>query len=160
MKEMVFLCIESVKMEKWGVCFIEASMRGLTALLEMDWFTLVWSADVPWNLRGHISTFLSSSECCSNSLSNGSFPFIVTFLILTTVYGNDAQLWHEAQNCKVFPWKGSCHQLQLQMRTLKKRQANYLKQIREYNLLLQTPVCFSSHLFSQSYYLYQKWESY
>lgn len=104
MKEMVFLCTESVKMEKW-VCFIEASMRGLTALLEMDWFTLVWSADVPWNLRGHISTFFSSSECCSNSLPNGSFPYIVTFLIPTSVYGNDAQLWHAARNGKAFPWE-------------------------------------------------------
>lgn len=87
-------------MEKW-VCFIGASVRGLTALLEMDWFTLVWSADVPW----HISTFLSSSECCSNSLPNGSFPSIVTVLIPATVYSGDAQPWHSAQNCKVFPWE-------------------------------------------------------
>lgn len=104
MKEMVFLCIESVKTEKW-VCFIEASMRGLTALLEMDWFTLVWSADVPWNLRGHISTFFSSSECCSNILPNGSFPYIVTFLIPSPVYSGDAQPWHAAWNFKVFPWE-------------------------------------------------------
>lgn len=159
---MVFLCIESVKMEK-RVCFIEASMRGLTALLEMDWFTLVCSADVPWNLRGHISTyhhisaFFSSSQCCSNSLPNGSFPYVVTFLIPASVYGDDAQPWHTAQNWDMFSWEGCCHQPQLQMRALKKRQANCLKQIWLYNLLCQTPVCFSVHL---SLLPYQKWESY
>lgn len=149
MKEMVFLCIESVKMEKW-VCFIDASMRGLTALLEMDWFTLVWSADVPWNLRGHISTFFS------NSLPNGSFPSIVTSLIPTTADSGDAQPWRSAQNCKVFPWERSLHQPQLQMRTSKKRQENYLEQMWQHNLVFQTPVCFSVHLFLLPHYLFQK----
>lgn len=59
--------------------FWETFMPGLTA-----WLEVVWSATVPWNLRGCISSSFPTSKCCTNSLCRGIFPHIVTCQLLVT----------------------------------------------------------------------------
>lgn len=59
--------------------FWETFMPGLTA-----WLEVVWSATVPWNLRGCISSSFPTPKCCTNSLCHGIFPCIVTCQLLVT----------------------------------------------------------------------------
>lgn len=57
---------------------------------DLHWYGLLM--EISLEIKGaNPADFFSSSECCSNSLSNGSFPYIVTFLIPATVYRDDAQ---------------------------------------------------------------------
>lgn len=101
--------------------FWETFMPGLTA-----WLEVVWSATVPWNLRGCISSSFPTSKCCTNSLCRGIFPHIVTcqLLVTRTMLSSRSVFNQWVEQC--FCRKSECHYLHLQMRSLGKREAKDL----------------------------------